>query len=61
MKAMFAALMRSRQGWRKVIVTTFEVKQIETLRDQLRNEFEQRHAPPVKSASPSRIHSTNGT
>ena len=61
MKLMYAALMRARQGWRNVIVTTFEVKQIETLREQLRNEFEQRHAPPAKSASRSRIHSTNGT
>lgn len=61
MKLMYAALMRARQGWRNVIVTPFEVKQIETLRDQLRSEFEQRHAPPIKSASRSRIHSTVGT
>jgi transposase-like protein len=61
MKLMYAALLRARQGWRNVIVTSFEVKQIETLRDHLRNEFEQRHAPPLKSASRSRIHSTNGT
>ena len=61
MKLMYAALMRARQGWRNVIVTPFEMKQIETLREQLRNEFEQRHAPPAKCASRSRIHSTNGT
>lgn len=61
MKLMFAALMRARQGWRNVIVTSFEVKQINALRDHLRNEFEQRHAPPLKSTSRSRIHSTQGT
>ena len=61
MKLMYAALMRTRQGWRKAIVTFFEIKQIETLRDHLRNEFDQRHAPPAKSASRSRIHSTYGT
>ncbi|HEY0337051.1 MAG TPA: hypothetical protein VGC70_06875, partial [Burkholderiales bacterium] len=61
MKLMYAALMRARQGWRNLIVTSFEVRQIQTLRDQLRNEFDQRHAPPVTSASRSRIHSTNGT
>ncbi len=61
MKLMYAALMRARQGWRNVIVTPFEVKQIETLREHLRNEFEQRQASPLKSASRSRIHSTNGT
>jgi putative transposase len=61
MKLMYAALMRARQGWRNIVVTPFEVKQIETLRDHLRNEFEQRHAPPLKSASRSRIHSTQRT
>jgi len=61
MKLMYAALMRARQGWRNIVVTSFEVRQIETLRDHLRAEFDQRHASPVKSASRSRIHSTNGT
>jgi transposase-like protein len=61
MKLMYAALMRARQGWRNVIITPFEVKQIQTLRDHLRDQFEQRHASPLKSASRSRIHSTQGT
>ena len=61
MKMMYAALMRARQGWRNVVITPFEIKQIQTLRDHLRNEFEQRHASPLKSASGSRIHSTRGT
>ena len=52
MKLMYAALMRARQGWRNVVVTSFEVKQIQTLRDHLNNEFEQRHASPLKSAIP---------
>lgn len=46
---------------RNVIVTPFEVKQMQALRDHPRNEFDQRHASPVKSASRSRIHSTTGT
>ncbi|MFO1204691.1 MAG: hypothetical protein U1E63_02950 [Burkholderiales bacterium] len=50
MKLMYAALMRARQGWRNVIITPFEIRQIQTLRDHLRNEFEQRHASPLKSA-----------
>jgi transposase-like protein len=61
MKLMYAALMRARQGWRNIIITPFEIKQIQTLRDHLRNEFEQRHASPLKSASRSQIHSTRGT
>jgi hypothetical protein len=59
-KLMYAALMRARQGWRNVIVTSFEVKQIKSLRDQLDDQFEQRHASPPKSASRSRIHRTKG-
>lgn len=61
MKLMYAALMRARQGWRHVIVTSFEHKQIEMLREQLRAEFNQRHAPPVASASRSQIHSKTRT
>jgi transposase-like protein len=61
MKLMYAALMRARQGWRNVLVTSFEIKQIQSLRDQINDEFEQRHASPLKSASRSRIHSTNMT
>jgi len=61
MKLMYAALMRARQGWRNVVVTSFEVKQIQSLRDHLNDEFEQRHASPLKSTSRSRIHSTHGT
>jgi transposase-like protein len=61
MKLMYAALIRARQGWRNVIVTPFEAKQIQTLREQLRADFDQRHASPVNSASRSRIHSTIGT
>jgi hypothetical protein len=61
MKLTHAAPMRACQGWRNVVVTPFEVKQILSLRDHLNDEFEQRHAPPLKSASRSRIHSTNQT
>jgi transposase-like protein len=61
MKLMYAALMRARQGWRNLIVTPFEARQLQTLREQLRDDFDQRHASPVNSASRSRIHSTIGT
>lgn len=61
MKLMYAALMRARQGWRNIIVTAFENKQIQTLREQLRSEFDLRHKPPVTTASRQRIHSGNRT
>src|ERR1700716_1713691 len=51
MKLMYAALMRARQGWRNVIVTPFEARQIQTLREQQQTDFDQRHASPVNSAS----------
>lgn len=61
MKLMYAALMRARQGWRNVIVKPFEIRQIEMLRDHLRNEFEQRQASLLKCTSRSQIHSAQGT
>lgn len=61
MKLMYAALMRARQGWRNIIVTTFETKQTEALREELRSEFDRRHSPPVTTASRQRIHSANRT
>lgn len=61
MKLMYAALMRARQGWRNLVVTAFEVKQIQALREQLREEFERRHASPLPTASRPRIHSSTRT
>lgn len=51
MKLMFAALMRARADWRNLIVTEFERKQNEQLREQLRSEFDQRHSSPPTAAS----------
>jgi hypothetical protein len=59
MKLMHSALIRARQGWRNIIVTAFESKQIQALREQLRSEFDRRHASPVTTASRQRIHSAN--
>jgi putative transposase len=61
MKLMYAALMRARQGWRNVVVTSFEVKQIQTLRDHLNEEFEQRHTSAQERVPLTKIHSTNKT
>lgn len=61
MKLMYAALMRARQGWRNLVVSAFEIKQIQALRQQLRDEFDRRHAPPLTHASRPRIHSASRT
>jgi hypothetical protein len=52
MKLMFAAPMSARQGWRNLVVTPFEVKQIQALRDRLRQEFVRRHALPLPHRIP---------
>lgn len=46
MKLMFAALMRASQTWRGVVFTDFERKQLESLRDELRNIFATSIASP---------------
>jgi len=61
MKLMYASLMRASQTWRGVIITEFERKQLDTLRDELNAQFEQLHATPLKPASRSRIYSKDGT
>lgn len=47
---MYVALRRARQGWRNVIVAPFEVKQIQTLGEHLRDDFEKRQASLLKGA-----------
>lgn len=61
MKLMYAALIRASQTWRGVPISTFERKQLDALRSELHDAFNQRHAPPTIDASRSRIHSKNRT
>jgi transposase-like protein len=59
LKLMYAALIRASQGWRRAIVSEFELRQIEELKTQLDEEFKQRTASTVSSAS--RIYSRDRT
>lgn len=61
MKLMYASLIRASQSWRGVLINEFERKQLDTLRDELNAQFEQRHATPIQPASRSRNYSKGGT
>lgn len=55
LKLMFAALARASQTWRRLVISEFELKQIEELKIELHAEFRQRTAPAA-SPTASRLH-----
>jgi transposase-like protein len=61
LKLMYAALIRASQGWRRVVISEFELRQIEELRTQLDEQFKERTASAVSSASRQRIYSKDRT
>ena len=61
LKLMYAALIRASQTWRRVVISEFELKQIEELKSDLDAEFKQRTASAVSSASRPRIYSKERT
>ena len=61
LKLMYAALIRASQSWRRIVISEFELKQIEELASELDDLFKQRTAPAVQSASRHRISSTQKT
>jgi transposase-like protein len=61
LKLMYAALIRASDSWRRVVITEFEVKQLDQLREHLNRSHAERNAPIVKNASRSRISSTHRT
>ena len=58
---MYAALIRASQTWRRIVISEFELKQIEELKIDLDNEFKQRTASAVSSVSRPRIYSKERT
>lgn len=61
MKLMFAALIRASQTWRGVTITAFERRQLQTLREELDQQFEAKHESKIKPVSRSRNYSSSGT
>ena len=57
-----AALIRASQTWRRVVISEFELKQLDELRDELDKEFKERTTvSKVQRASHERIYSKHGT
>ena len=61
LKLMYASLIRASETWKRIVITEFELRQLEQLREHLNGRHVERTAPVVKSASRSRISSKNGT
>src|SRR6266513_274309 len=62
LKLMYAALIRAAQTWRRVVISEFELKQIDELRDELDQEFKERTTvSKLQRASHERIYSKHGT
>jgi transposase-like protein len=61
LKLMYGALIRASETWKNIVITQFELRQLEQLREHLNRHHAERTAPAVKSASRSRISSKNGT
>ncbi|MFN3564505.1 MAG: transposase [Burkholderiaceae bacterium] len=61
LKLMYAALIRASQTWKNIVMTQFELRQLEQLREHLNERHVERTAPAVKSAPRSRISSNQRT
>jgi putative transposase len=61
LKLMFAALARASQSWRRLVISEFELKQIEELKIELHTGFQQRTAPASPTASRLHFSSNNRT
>jgi hypothetical protein len=58
LKLMYAALIRASESWKTIVITEFERRQLEGLREHLNHRHVERTAPAVKvPASRSRISS----
>ncbi len=61
LKLMYAALIRASASWRRVVISEFELKQIDEIERELETEFKQRTAAAVSVASRQRIYSKDRT
>jgi putative transposase len=61
LKLMYAALLRASATWRRVVVSEFELRQLEELRTELDQGFKSRTAQAVHVASRQRIYSKDRT
>jgi len=61
LKLMFAATLRASAKWRGVRMTPFDVQQLEAIRKQQDQAFENQHQPAATGTTASRIYSRTGT
>jgi transposase-like protein len=61
LKLMYAALIRAAETWKRIVISEFELKQLESLREHLNRVHAERTAPVKLSASRSRISSNERT
>lgn len=61
LKLMYAALIRASETWKRIVISEFELKQLESLREHLNRSHAERTAPVKLSASRSRISSNART
>jgi transposase-like protein len=60
LKLMYAALIRASQTWRRLVISEFELRQLEELREELNEEYRARNASMTNASRPS-IYSKNRT
>lgn len=58
LKLMYAALIRASQTWRRVVISEFELKQIDELRNELNNDFRERTVSNVQRVPPKKLQQT---
>jgi putative transposase len=61
LKLMYAALIRASQTWQRMVISEFELKQIEELREELNAAHRERTASAVRTASHTKISSKDRT
>jgi len=61
LKLMFAAILRASQSWLGIGMNDFERRQLQTLREELEQQFHERNTVSIKPASRSEIYSNQGT
>ena len=61
LKLMYAALIRASETWKRIVISEFELRQLESLREHLNRLHTERTAPAKLSASRSRISSNTRT
>lgn len=61
LKLMYAAILRASQSWLRIVINDFERKQLQTLREELDQQFHERNTVQLKPTSHGKNYSKQGT